>query len=190
MTVATRGRIETQLAADVVWLLLVSGVIDRKRWTSAQLAESVGCTIDELDNARVRCEEFGFEVLKPIDGESTPEPRERPPAKPMPGPVRAFNEKLCDRCGDWFPIEQYETAPASRKRCGLCEICRTEVDRDLFVAVRKAAPLHQVIAYFRSQSNDAVAGMTCGKCGEPIRLNEPVSVQAEPHHVKCPKVAR
>lgn len=193
MTIETRGRLETQLAADVVWLLLVSGVIDRKRFTSPQLAETVGCSIDELDNARRRCEEFGFEVLKPIEGDSTPAPRERertPERRPSRAPVREFNEKKCERCGDWFPIEQFETVPASKRRGGLCTICRGEVDRDLFVAIRKAQPLHQVVAYYRSASNDASVGMTCGKCGEPIRLNEPVSLQAEPHHVKCPKVGR
>lgn len=189
-------RSEVQVAADVVHLLLVHGIIDRKRWGAGQICEAVGITVNDLKVARFRCESRGADALQPdrANGEhveaaeplAVTERRERRrPRLGHPG------EKLCARCGEWVPTTEFDQrGPTDPRPKKMCRVCASEFDRDHFVAVRKAAALHQVVASVTAMRGDPFVGRTCPNCGEPFVLGQCVTITGEPVHADCPKVKR
>lgn len=197
------ARSEVELVADVLHLLQAAGAIERK-WKPEALCREVGCSLKDLALARHRAERHGLDALRARPDEVAADPIVIPGegAEPCPDPAahepkpRAAREghsgeRRCVRCDEWLPVEQFDRRdPGDPRPAKMCRICAGEFERDHFVAVKKAKPLHQVIAFFTATRGDAYVGRVCGKCGEPLVLGQCITLQSEPVHAKCPKVRR
>lgn len=192
------SRAETQLAADTVYLLLVSGVIDRRRWNAHQLAVTVGCSMEELEDSRSRCQTKGVDSLRAdpdavcgqtdianVDTGNTNRESRRRAAPSHPG------ERQCSRCGDWWPTEEFDRAtsgdprPLDGYRRKMCPACFGEFERGHFIAVRDADALHQVVAFLTTAPPDASVGQKCPNCERSIEDGDPIKIQGVAMHVKC-----
>lgn len=196
-------RSETQLAADVVIVLVVCAVIDRKRWTPMQLANAVGCSVEELEDARRRHQSDGLNALMPDADTETAAPthdsrrQKREPRSPLrerryehPG------ERQCSRCGEWFPIEMYagtregDPRPLDGYRRKMCPVCFGEFERGHFIAVQKTVVFEELAAFFTTQLPDDSVGARCPVCEEPIVAGDDVQIRGIVEHTKCGKGKR
>lgn len=203
-----RGRVpertERQLAADVVVILIVHGVIDRRRWNGHQLAVTVGVSIEELDDAVRRHQTEGLDALMPGDGtfavgqqptrneEHETRNEERDTRKPSAHP----GERRCARCGEWFPLEEFARAtagdprPLDGYRRKMCPVCFGEFERGHFIAVKHADALNEVVAFLTTEPPDEIVGDVCPHCDLPIEAGDDVEIVGVSRHVKCSRGRR
>lgn len=203
-------RTEREQAANTVVLLMRAGFIISPV-AIRRLCATVGVSTRDLAEARDRLPGGTDNDLKPRAwAQCEPEPAPEPdtptvavaaPASWTPQPsgsqrntipkqVKAKNpepgKRRCNRCKEVLAVTEFDKLNVRKNQLRSdCRNCRKKYSRARYLTVRRAAAIDVAIAYFTAIESDAVIGMTCPCCNDPIGPGDRISFEARPRHASC-----
>lgn len=96
--------------------------------------------------------------------------------------------RRCSRCKKLKPATTehfYVKVPRTGQLTSMCHPCRREYQQERYLSVEKLDALNRARLVFEVVEGDAVVGLVCASCGEPIVAGEKVHGEAELRHEGC-----